>query len=92
MSSILKVPRSAHTKVAVGYNAQVAVDAKNKMIVDQDVTNQIVDMGLLTQAAEPARAILDVENIDVVADRGTRPGTNGAAACRSPKSQPASTC
>jgi DNA invertase Pin-like site-specific DNA recombinase len=27
-------------------------------------------MGLLTQTAEPARAILDVENIDVVADRG----------------------
>ena len=61
---------AAHTKVAVGYNAQVAVDAKNKMIVDQDVTNQVVDMGLLTQAAEPARAILEVATIDVVADRG----------------------
>jgi hypothetical protein len=33
------------------------------------VTNQVVDMGLLTQTAEPARAILDVETIDVVADR-----------------------
>ena len=62
---------AAHTKVAVGYNAQVAVDAKNKMIVDQDVTNQVVDMGLLTQTAEPARAILEVATIDVVADRGT---------------------
>ena len=61
---------AAHTKVAVGYNAQVAVDAKNKMIVDQDVTNQVVDMGLLTQTAEPARAILEVATIDVVADRG----------------------
>src|ERR1700693_4030966 len=49
---------------------QVAVDAKNKMIVDQEVTNQVVDMGLLTQTAEPARAILAVETIDVVADRG----------------------
>src|ERR1700682_3032580 len=28
---------AAHTKVAVGYNIQVAVDAKNKMIVDQEV-------------------------------------------------------
>jgi hypothetical protein len=64
---------AAHTKVGVGYNAQVAVDAKNKMIVDQDVTNQVVDMGLLTQAAEPARAILEVATIDVVADRGTPP-------------------
>ena len=61
---------AAHTKVAVGYNIQIAVDAKNKMIVEQAVTNQVVDMGLLTQIAEPARAILDVETIDVVADRG----------------------
>ena len=40
------------------------------MIVEQEVTNQVVDMGLLTETAEPARAILDVEHIDVVADRG----------------------
>jgi len=61
---------AAHTKVGVGYNIQVAVDAKNKMIVEQAVTNQVVDMGLLTQTAEPARSILDVVTIDVVADRG----------------------
>jgi hypothetical protein len=41
-----------------------------RVIVDQEVTNQVVDMGLLTQTAEPARAILEVETIDVVADRG----------------------
>jgi transposase len=61
---------AAHTKVGVGYNIQIAVDAKNKMIVEQAVTNQVVDMGLLKETAEPARVILDVENIDVVADRG----------------------
>ena len=61
---------AAHTKVGVGYNIQVAVDAKHKLIVEQAVTNQVVDMGLLTQTAEPAREILDVETIDVVADRG----------------------
>ena len=61
---------AAHTKVAVGYNAQVAVDAKHKLIVEQAVTNQVVDMGLLTQTVEPARALLEVETIDVVADRG----------------------
>src|SRR6202011_76151 len=61
---------AAHTKVAVGYNIQVAVDAKNRMIVGQEVTNQVVDMGLLTQTAESARAILEVETIEVVADRG----------------------
>jgi len=61
---------AAHTKVGVGYNIQVAVDAKNKMIVEQAVSNQVVDMGLLTQTAEAARDILDVENINVVADKG----------------------
>ncbi|MGH6831306.1 MAG: transposase [Methylocella sp.] len=61
---------AADTKVAVGYNIQVAVDAKHKMIVDQEVTNQVVDMGLLRQTAEPARAILAVETIDAAADRG----------------------
>jgi transposase/IS5 family transposase len=61
---------AAHTRVAVGYNVQIAVDAKNKMIVEQEVTNQVVDMGLLQETAEPAREILDVETIDVVADKG----------------------
>jgi transposase len=61
---------AAHTRVAVGYNAQVAVDAKHKLIVEQRVTNQVVDMGLLTQTAEPAKEVLGVETIDVVADKG----------------------
>jgi transposase len=61
---------AAHTRVAVGYNIQIAVDAKSKLIVDQQVTNQVVDMGLLQETAEPAREILDVEKIDVVADKG----------------------
>src|ERR1700683_1439103 len=61
---------AAHTRVAVGYNVQVAVDAKHKLIVEQEVTNQVVDMGLLTQTAEPAKEILGVETIEVVADKG----------------------
>ncbi len=61
---------ASHTKVAVGYNAQLAVDGKYKLIAEQEVTNQVVDMGLLKQTAEPARVSLGVERIDVVADRG----------------------
>jgi hypothetical protein len=61
---------AAHTHVAVGYNVQVAVDAKHKLIVEQQVTNQVVDMGLLAQTAEPAKEVLGVERIAVVADRG----------------------
>jgi transposase len=49
---------AAHTRVVVGYNVQVAVEVKHKLIVEQQVTNQVVDMGLLTQTAEPARKSL----------------------------------
>ena len=61
---------AAHTHVAVGYNAQVAVDTKHKLIIEQQVTNQVVDMGLLAQTAEPAKEVLGVETIAVVADKG----------------------
>ena len=61
---------AAHTKVGVGYNIQVAVDAKNKMIAEQEVSNQVSDVGLLTQTAGAARDILEAGQIDVVADRG----------------------
>ena len=81
---------AAHTHVAVGYNVQVAVDVKHKLIVEQQVTNQVVDMGkagqrfrqaqlggmarrgMLTQTAEPAKELLGVETIDVVADKLSR--------------------
>jgi hypothetical protein len=61
---------AAHTRVGVGYNVQVAVDTKHKLIVEQQVTNQVLDMGLLTQTAEVAKEILGVETIEAVADRG----------------------
>ena len=61
---------AAHTRVAVGYNVQVAVDVKHKLLVEQQVTNQVVDMGMLTQTAEPAKEVLGVETIGVVADKG----------------------
>jgi transposase len=61
---------AGHTHVAVGYNVQVAVDTRHKLIVEQQVTNQVLDLGLLTETAKPAKDILGVEKIDVVADRG----------------------
>jgi transposase len=61
---------AAHTHVAVGYNVQVAVDTKHKLIVEQQVTNQVVDMGMLRQTVEPAKEILGVETIEAVADKG----------------------
>ena len=61
---------AAHTHVAVGYNAQIAVDAKHKLIVEQQVTNHVVDMGLLAQTAEPAKEVSEWSGSAVVADRG----------------------
>jgi transposase len=61
---------AAHTRVAVGYNVQVAVDPKHKLIVEQQVTNQVLDMGLLTETAEAAKEVLGVETIEAVADKG----------------------
>src|SRR5690242_544528 len=62
---------AAHTRVGVGYNVQIAVDAKHKLIVEQQVTNQVVDMGLLTETATAAKKeVLGVEQIAAVADRG----------------------
>jgi hypothetical protein len=40
------------------------------MVVEQAVSNHVLDMGLRQRTAEPPREILDVEKIDVVADKG----------------------
>lgn len=69
---------AAHTHVAVGYNVQIAVDAKHKLIVEQQVTNQVVDMGLLAQTAEPAKEVADrgyfkIEDIEACEKAGLDP-------------------
>ena len=61
---------ASHPKVGVGYNAQVAFDAKHKLIVEQHVTNAGSDLGLLAPTAGAAKEVLGVERIDAVADRG----------------------
>jgi transposase len=58
------------TKVGVGYNVQLAVDVKHKLIVEQEVHNQVVDLGLLAPTAKAAKETLGVERIEAVADRG----------------------
>ena len=61
---------AASPKIGVGYNAQVAVDAKHKLIVEQHVTNAGSDLGLLAETAGAAKEALGVERIDAVADKG----------------------
>jgi transposase len=54
----------------VGYNAQVAVDAKHKLIAAEDVTNEVTDFQQLANVALAAKANLEVKQAEVVADAG----------------------
>jgi len=49
---------------------QIAVDCKHKLIVEHEVTNHGGDLGLLAPTVAPAVELLEVEDIDVVADKG----------------------
>ncbi len=60
----------AATRVGVGYNIQIAVDAKHKLIAEQQVHNKVSDLDLLAETAVAARQNLGVERIDAVADAG----------------------
>ena len=70
---------ATYPKVGVGYNAQVAVDAKHKLIVEQEVTNLGSDLGQLASTAIPAKEALGVETIQATADRGYYKGEDIAA-------------
>ena len=80
---------AAHPKVGVGYNAQVAFDAKHKLIVEQHVTNAGSDLGLLAPTAGAAKEVLGGERIDAVADRGYYKGED-IQACEDGGSRPTS--
>ncbi len=46
------------TKVGVGYNIQLAVDVKHKLIAEQEVSNQVLDLGLLAPTVKAAMEVL----------------------------------
>ena len=54
----------------VGYNVQAAVETAHHLIVTHEVTNVGNDRAQLSPMAEQAKAALEVEELDVVADRG----------------------
>ena len=63
-----KMP-TAHGTV-VGYNAQLAVDAKHKLIAADDVTNEVTDLRQLADVALSAQENLQLQNAEVLADAG----------------------
>jgi transposase len=57
-------------QVVAGYNVQIAVDAKHKLIVASAVVNDGNDTGQLHAMAEAAKEALGAETITAVADSG----------------------
>jgi len=54
----------------VGYNVQGAVDTENHLIVTHEVTNVGSDRSQLATVAKDAKAALQMEKLEAVADRG----------------------
>src|SRR3990170_175695 len=54
----------------VGYNVQVAVDTVHHLIVTHEVTNTGSDRSQLANVAKQAKAVLQAETLEAVADRG----------------------
>jgi len=54
----------------VGYNVQVAVDTEHHLIVTHDVTNIGNDRAQLARVGKEAKATLQTEKLEAVADRG----------------------
>ncbi len=54
----------------VGYNVQVAVDTEHHLIIAHEVTNTGTDRAQLANMAEQAKAVLQSDTLEAVADRG----------------------
>jgi transposase len=63
-----KMAREAGSQI--GYNVQVAVDEKHKLIVEHEVTNAVTDQDQLAPMAQGAKELLGAEKLEVVADMG----------------------
>ena len=57
-------------KFDVCYNVQTVVDSKHKLIVDFEATNCASDGGKLSGMTERAKAVLDVETLTNLSDKG----------------------
>src|SRR5207237_5316338 len=59
-----------HGQIVAGYNVQIAVDDKHKLIVASEVVNEGNDTGQLYAMAQAAKAALGVAALTAVADAG----------------------
>ncbi len=65
-----KLMKTGQGPSAVAYNVQTAVDAKNKLIVHHELTNELNDQRSLLPMAIGAKQALGVDKLNVVADAG----------------------
>jgi transposase len=52
------------------YNVQTAVDKGSHLIAEYEVTNCCTDQGLLKEVADSTRIMLEIETIEITADKG----------------------
>lgn len=57
-------------KINIGYNVQTVIDDKYKLITNIEVTNEVKDINLLSSMAKKSKETLEVESLDVLADKG----------------------
>jgi transposase len=67
----------------VGYNVQVAVDTEHHLIIAHEVTNRGTDRAQLANMGHQAKAVLGVDKLEAVADRGYYSGDEILACERS---------
>ena len=72
----------ANGKLEVGYNVQTAVDAKNNLIAEFEVTNNPIDKNLLSPMVQAAAEILGSEHLDALADTGYQSASDIAQCIR----------
>ena len=70
----------ANGKMDVCYNVQTAVDSKNKLIAEFEVTNKANDKNLITPMAKQVKETLDTESFKVTADKGYASTSDAASA------------
>jgi transposase len=61
---------SKRGQTVAGYNVQIAVDDKHKLIVASEVVNDGNDAGQLYEMAKAAKEVLEVETLNALADTG----------------------
>ena len=67
---IISMATSGRGSGMVAYNVQSAVDTKHHLIVAHEVTNSGSDRSQLSAMAKQAKAAINTDKLDVVADRG----------------------